>query len=359
MTAQYGQQVPFGWAFGTSPNTAVLDGSGDIIGGVFRAPKAGNIDRIAVYCTATAGTVPSYDARLDSVLNGYPNGIIAADRSGSVTPSANTLHLITLTTAYTVAKNELIATRLNSASATGSNNATFNLRINQTPAPGVSVNYHNRAVQDLSVGSYSAQLNFPCVVPVYSDGSYFPLCVPRAFLTPTDFSSTSTPDEIGVRWTQVGADRTVGGSSYIRMLASGSDWKMKLYKVSLGDSASPIAEATLTQSVENRGTTEEGLFQAYWSSTVDLEDGADYRLTTVPTSSNQVRVIKLTYGSEDMRKAMSHAYFTSRTRTADGDAGTWTDDTAASMMGVSPNVDQNNAVGGLITHPGMSGRLAA
>jgi hypothetical protein len=56
---------------------------------------------------------------------------------------------------------------------------------------------------------------------------------------------------------------------------------------------------------------------------------------------------------------MSHAYFTSRTRTADGDAGTWTDDTAASMMGVSPNVDQNNAVGGLITHPGMSGRLAA
>jgi hypothetical protein len=349
MTARYGS-INVGWIpWAMTPATAILDASGDKIGGVFMAQKDGTIDRLAAYCTAVAGSVPSYDFRLESVTNGFPSGsLIAANTNGGQVPTATTLHLVTMTASHIVAAGDLVAMVLNSASATGANNATFNGRVDSGPLlAGADYDWFwPRYAQDFSVGTYSAPSGHASFGPVYSDGSYMSWFSGNLANANNDFNIDSTPDERGNRWTQVGNERCIGALLYLRWVNADADFNVHLYAVADGDSASPIASFTADYTIYNRSTTFQDWFPVYWDG-VNLTDGADYRIACVPTTTSSVRpAVSYTAPSEAARQQMSHGYLTTRTRTANGNAGTWTDTVAAYTLGCVPIFDQSNAGGG-------------
>lgn len=355
-------QTAFQWPIGATATTVVLDASGDKAGGIFVADKALAITHIAAFASAVAGTVPAYDHRLESVSNGVPSGsLIAANTNGSNTPSAATLALVALTASYTPSIGELVATSVVSASATAGNNATFNHRMNILSMPASMASYFHQAMQDLSAGSWSEVATLPMIVPVYTDGTFMFLAVPQCTQSNVDPTNATTPDEIGLYWTQVGNKRSWGAGVYIRLITASSDFKLKLYAVANGDSAAPVAETSISYATYNRGTTKQGILPIAWSTTggfpatYDLVDGADYRLSIVPTSTNSLRLTKEAFGSANQRAAMSHPYYTTRTRTADGDAGTWTDDTSSTVLGFAPLVDQSNVAAGGSSRPTIIG----
>ena len=321
MTAVYGQRVPFPNATGTLA-TAILDASGDKIGGIFCAPKDGSIDRVQLYCSATAGTPPSYTVRLETLSGGFPSGSLAgANASGSVTPTASTLHTVTLTASLAVNTGDFFGIVLNSASADGTNNATFNYRSGLVWP--ISLGFP-RAVQDLSAGSWSLGSETPYIVPLYSDGEYFPLCVPNVSTVTTAYDSGTTPDEIGSLWVQAGKATCYGSLVHNRFVGGASDGTVKLYD----SSDNLLASASIT-GADIVHTTGNLFWRVHWDG-VTLNDGETCRLTMVPGSLTDMSIPVYTFASEAMRQAITHSSLTQRTN-----AGAWTND-AASFVATMP-----------------------
>lgn len=304
----------------------LLDAAGDRMAAVLIAPKAGTIDRLACWCTAVAGTVPSYDFRLEGVSAAAPTGsLIGTNTSGSFTPAASTLHVITMTASHVVAAGDPVAILLNSASATGANNATFQTRNSSNDNPIATFGSRfPQTLTDLSVGTWTEQSGLAVMSPVYTDGSYFPFVIPRVTAGTHDFNSGSTPDERGIRWTQPITGMCHGAAIYVRNIVASSDFKIQLYNTS-SDTVSPIVSKTYSYATYARSTSNAQILYIYWTP-VALAAGSDYRLTFVPTTTNNIRVASNVAPNEDIRKAWSQYYSTTRTRTLDGDAGSWTDD---------------------------------
>ncbi len=322
--------------------TAVLDAAGDKIGARIVCPKDGTIDRLACYCTAVSSPV-STDIRLETISAGAPSGtLFATNTSGSFTPAASTLHVITLTASTTVQAGDLIGVVLNAPTAGAGNTQTFNAR--NTHSGQHDYSHYPRAMQDLSAGSWSDASSHPTIVPVYSDGTYVNYCIPHASSTNTSFNNTSTPDERGIRWTQVGNSKCVGAILYIRGVAAGCNFNIKLYPTT-ADNAAPIASYTATASQFFISTSALGPTHFYWDG-IDLTDGTDYRLTIQPSTANNVLFQDIALPNADIRKATSHGYLTTRTRTADADDGAWTDTTTNYCSFLTPIFSQSNTVAG-------------
>jgi hypothetical protein len=241
-----------------------------------------------------------------------------------------------------------------------SNNATFNLRLPQTIFATGADPFYPAYVQDLSVGTFThPSTGVPCCVPLYSDGVYLPWCVPHVASSNSDFANNSTPDERGVRWTQIGNMTCAGASVYLRGLTAGGNANVKLYAVG-NDSAAPLASFTITHSTFFIGTGVQQVAEVHWAG-VDLTDGSDYRLTVQPSTTNTIRQTSLDLLSQAAREALSPYWQTTRTRTADGDAGAWTDDKNKFevLWPLFSALTSGAGGGGLLRHPGMSGGLSA
>lgn len=149
--------------------TLLLDASGDKIGGLFQANKAGTIDRIIAFCTATTGTVPTYNAELQTIGSNEPSGtILAAGASGTFTPSAGAWSEITLTTPVVVTLNQYFAAIVEHDSGTidGSNNATFRFRQTLPELTLLSAAMSNPST------SWSDNSAAPVIGVRYDDGTY-------------------------------------------------------------------------------------------------------------------------------------------------------------------------------------------
>jgi hypothetical protein len=305
--------------------TSVLDGPGDKLGGRFVAQKDGTINRIACYCTAVSSPV-STDARLESIAAGFPSGsLIAANTSGSFTPTAATLHLVTLTASYAVQAGELLATVLNAPTAGASNTQTFNVRQTTTLELGTggSGYLYPGSCQDLSAGVWSSLSGHPCIVPVYSDGTYMARCVPNSTSNTHDINNGSNPDERGNRWTQPVTADCIGAWFRFRQLTAGANWNIKLYPSS-PDNAAPIVNFAITGNTFTDAITNTWDPMVFWDP-VELTAGLDYRITFQPSTANNMRINRFSFANANLVAAMSQMIGTSRLRTADGDDGAWTD----------------------------------
>ena len=305
--------------------TALLDGPGDRIGSRFVAQKTGIIDRIACYCTAVASPVTT-EARLESISASYPTGtLLGTNTSGTFTPTASTVHVVPLTASYAVQAGELIAAVLNAPTATATNTQTFNLRttISMELVYAGSGFLYPSSCQNLTAGAWSSSPGYPCIVPVYSDGTWMSRGVTNPASVSVDFNNTTNPDERGNRWTQPVTAECIGAWLNVRQMVSGANWNIKLYPTTSADAAPwvtyPIVGNTFVDGTANSITP-----LIFWNG-IELKGGEDYRLTYQPTNANNIRVVRSTFASAVQAGTMSQMVGTSRLRTSDGDAGAWTD----------------------------------
>lgn len=328
--------TPTGWA---------LNNANDYLAGIVRFHKAGTIDRIACYCTVASDPAPSVDARLETVVGAVPSGTLkAGGASASFSPTALAINLVNLTTPFNVAVNELAACVLNAPLATPSVAASFHYRMNPSRL-GSYVGWLPSGLAKVDGAATWTPNGVATIVPVYSDGTYVPLMVPYAGNSQTTFGTTSTPDERGNRFTQPGRKRCIGCRVAVRFINANCAFKIHLYPLS-PNSASPIAESAVVDYATHAiNTSSLGTIEVFFPTPVWLEDGTEYRITMVPTTSFGPAIYSQTYLSAQARAACFHGCTTTRTRTGDGNDGAWTDD-ATKIEAITPLYDQEDTGGG-------------
>jgi len=238
---------------------------------------------------------------------------------------AGTVHLVPLTASYSVQAGELLAAVLNAPTATATNTQTFNLRLaaNMELLAGGSSFLYPMSCQNLSAGAWSTTGGPPCIVPVYSDGTWMARAATISSSVSVDFNNTSNPDERGNRWTQPVTAECIGAWLNVRQMVAGANWNIKLYPTTSADAAPWVTYSVIGNTFMD-GTVNSQSPMIFWDP-VELKAGVDYRLTYQPTTANNMRVSRITFASAVQAGTMSQMIGTSRLRTGDGDAGAWTD----------------------------------
>lgn len=286
-----------------SRTTQALNSSNTAIGVSFVAPRTGTIDRIRVYCFSTTGTAPSYTLQFEGLSNGTASGtILAANNSGTISPTATTAHTATLTTSVSVTKGSIYAITLRSASADGSNYATFNYYGKTWIEPTINSWPYVYSCTDYTTGpTWSTLSDFvPGISPVYDDDT---VVDGMGGLETTDSTTAGSTSKLGCRFTAPFDCDLNGWLVGLRDTGdSVTDWDVEVRTVT-GDTllATPITAGTTHQFV---GT---GNFVVWlpFSSNVSITSGTDYRILFAPQSGGSVFYIPyakpVTGGTEHMR----------------------------------------------------------
>jgi hypothetical protein len=326
--------------------------SGDRVGFVIQAPKAGTLHSFE-FRTSSVLNNPDNGVRLSfqSVAAGDPNGTQSQyrDITGTISASSWQTPPGPLTddgtdtgVKRTVTKGETFACVVDFVNFVASDSfAVTVLGINAAGQPIVT----NQYVADGSSGSYSKNTtNLPILALKYDDGSYGEFDVPIWPILATNsntFNSGSTPDERALRGQFSAPCRCAGGWARIDLDGPAD---LVLYD----NASSVLASASLN---ENWRSVNNGVpFRALWSSAVTLSAATTYRLAVKPTSGASIISYDFDVNSAGLMACVSGgAQFYGSTRT---NAGAWTDtttqrpvmgfildgfadDTAGSVAGVS------------------------
>lgn len=303
-----------------------LDATTDQLEFVFRMPEAATITRLGFRYGLRTGTPPTYIASLQGVDgSGNPDGIIkggGTPASVTFTPPANatwdgTYRNVTLDNSYAAVRGEELALVIAYSSGTvnGSNNSSIISR-----GDGVITNYPY--VIENNAGSRSR----PAAHTIFSVGSaskWFGL--PVLTSTTVTFDSTTTPDEIGMRFNMPGGFgdtyKVVGVSARLR-LAAGTTMVVALY-----DGTTALQNVTIDGDAARTaaaGRNHDIYFDEVSLSTLNF--GSTYRVAFQPQNAGTFTLDYASFNANEDLSAYDSGeefYYTSRT-----DAGAWTDDTA-------------------------------
>ena len=185
----------------TGTLTASLASSAHKAACMFKAPKAGTINRIGVYCTGVTGTPPDYRLNLQGVSGRVPDGSIKGSGSANVVIAsaswiASTLIRGTLGTPLTVAAGDDLAAVVehDAGSCDAFNLAQVLMRYSML---GQAASPHAAS----SSGSWSVASGVPCIVAYYDDDTVIPGCVQLSTLANNAITSASNPLYLATTWT--------------------------------------------------------------------------------------------------------------------------------------------------------------
>lgn len=314
--------------------SVTLNASGDRCAFVVTCPKSGTLDKFEFRTGAVANN-PDNGIRLSfqalDTSTGMPNGTQSQYRDITGTLSANAWQVPGLMTSdgtdtgtkRTVTAGEQIGCVVDFVSFVASD--TF------TVAPlslsvGSYVNGLNY-VADASNGTYTkSTAAFPNLALKYDDGTYaaFPLFMgPVLTATNTAFSSSSTPDEIGVVFQVPISCRVVGAWARV-------DPNADLAFVLYDNSGIDVRTVTIDSDLSRSGHTAN---VAHFSSSYTLSANTNYRLIVKPTTTSNINFSNYTLPGSGY--GTSHPMGATWVYTSRVNGGAFTDDnTKCCQMGL-------------------------
>lgn len=343
-----GARPPYG--HNTGPTTQVLDSVGDKIGTVLTAPDGSQpITHIDVYVTAIAGTSPTYRVVLEgyNATGGIPDGTDLGGGSPTLVtfqPVSTGLHHLALTNGFTPNAGDHLAAVLEYDSGTidGSNNATF---VRSTT--GSNLPSHPYCVSDTSGSWVKVADHNPAIAPVYNDGLIVPNCEIIIATSTGSYNSSSTPDEIGVRWIPNKTGTCIGAWLVGRRNSAAANWDCILY-----DSASvELVNVSFDgEAVASIGSNRQ--INVFWEG-ISVTAGSTYYLVAKPTTTSSILVNEQTFANAAHRASYNGAALM-KTEQTDGGGFTETDTEMRSIGPILSDIAAG-AGGGLLVHPGTSG----
>lgn len=258
-----------------SIGNVALDANGEKYGCVFQAPKTGSIRKV-LFRTNTVTTGDTVDVRVETVdlTTGNPSGtLFGTTTNGSqlvLLTEDNTTFTTTLTADASVTIGDYVAIAI-------VNGATGNMQLASYTDESLNFPYRDEFLG----GAWTKNGLQAAVLGVeYSDGSYAVIegMWPIATLTDTTFSSSSTPDEIGLVWTPPMDCRVCGFWLWADL---DGDATVVLYGT---DGVTELATVALDTNLR----TSTGSSVGYWrfAATAELAAGSTYRLVVRPGASN-------------------------------------------------------------------------
>lgn len=168
--------------------------------------------------------------------------------------------------------------------------------------------------------------NVPVVAAKYSDGEVISHYATNSGFSTISFSSSSDPDERGIKWTQPIDAVVFWVWLNVTFTSLTSDFEIVLY-----NSADNALSTTLIEPDLATGSCLTSLFLKHPITRTRLREGEIYRLTMKPTTTENITVNSMAYLDEDSRKAtFGFGHLTTRTN-----GGAWTD-TLTDAMQMTP-----------------------
>lgn len=318
MANVYGLTIPVP-SYSSAPVYAsyTLDATGEKAAFVLAAPKTGSIRKLS-FRTNTVTTPTDTDLRLESVsaTTGNPSGTLFGTNTNvtvaSASITANSWITGTLTADASVTKGELVAIVI---APSGSPNYTV--------AIASVINLAERlpypALYTTSWAKNSASAGCVCAFE-YSDGSYAftPWVFPySAFTTHSSISTSSTPDEIALKF-KMAAPVRVCGAWLLADLDGNAD-------IVLYDSDGSTALQTVSLDKDQRAVTSAGMLYITFPASQSLSANTYYRLAYKPSTVTGGAVYSGDVASAaifDQMEGGQNFHYSQRT-----DAGAWSDTT--------------------------------
>lgn len=306
----------------------LIDAAGEKAAFVFRVPRTGTIDRIGFSVrdvtnsqTLRGGLETTDATNFLPTGTQYGGSLVATQTS----PVANTFYELTLATAATATRGDIVAIVVQFDATVGS--VTIGKIDNQggtgiTAFPFVAAFTAAWAKNAGSIGANSVR---------YSDGVYEPIgmCVPTRTRADTSFNiNSASADEIGNRFTVPAPMRTIGFYSGVGH-ATATPVDYVLYEGSTVLSTVSVVAGLIAAS---------GYQAYYWDSPVTLAADIVYRLVAKATSTANVNVreaIMLNAGMFNMIPGGAEWHKTSRV-----DAGVFADDPLRRIWSLGLLIDQ-------------------
>ena len=298
----------------------IMDAAGEEVGFIFQAPATGTITKIS-YKTGTVTTSQSLQIGIYTVDgSGDPTTTAYGGMADAVqaTSASDTAYQVTLATPATAVQGDVVAVRIYWTSTAGSLRiigSAGNISDFTSGSTAHSFPYTNLKAGAGPAWSHSARS--PKFAVVYSDnsfyytgGNYTNATVPTA----QAIDSTTTPDEVGLKFTPAFKARLKG--AYVRIVPPpASTFDLVLY-----DSADGVLE-TLTVDGDQSGNTSSSTHYFIFDTSVTLTAGSIYRLVVKPTAT-ALSVYYHTINNDEFPANGLELDFIHTQRT---DAGAWTD----------------------------------
>lgn len=289
---------------------------------IIQAPKAGDITDVRFGLSAV-NTGCDLDIRIEGVdASGNPDGSLISAGANVVETIADTDDSIwkevTLGTPPTVTRGQVIAITYRVDSGTPIN---LDLQVGLGLCETMSTKFpYSRLYTGASWSGNNAHQ--PLIMLKYDGDTLWTVpmgCQPHRSQSSSSFStgSNSTPDERGLKFTAPKDLRVAG--CWVRTTNTGSDFDIVLY-----DSADSVLA---TASYDGEYSTGSGNAILLFDATVNLTEGATYRVVMKPTETSNTGFMSfdLFYTDCDL---MYGGSFTGTSRT---NAGAWTDDDSLMM----------------------------
>lgn len=300
-------------SFGASSfwKTFVLVAAGHKVAFIFRASKTGTIDKVG-FLVRTVAVAQTLKASLETVnpATGQPTGtLIAAGASGTVAPTTNTFHEVTLTTPPSVTINDYIALVIEFDSTGG------NVQIAAWDTQTSTGDYAQLPYCSHFVGSWSKQKFIPICSLKYNDATY-PVngMLPLKNQNEIGLNTGSTPDEVGLKFELPAQTKIKGLWLFIYLR---EPLTLKLYD------ENDILLDSVTFDPDITDDSAAGWNMWFFNSSITLEKNKTYRITVLPTTGTDIFVQYI----EVLNNAMLEQ-FTADEKfiwTQRADAGSWTD----------------------------------
>jgi hypothetical protein len=326
-----GGLVPLGLIeqFALALSNARLDASGEKLHAIFAPPITGNIDRVGFRVAAvTASETVRAGLYTVSLTTGLPTttgyGGMAV---GTVTPTANTFHEVTLATPATADPDDVIALGVEFDSAIG--NVDFSMQAANSGFPYV---VHN--------GSKSAGTMPLCAVR-YDDGVWYPISQSLQIQTidSAAFANNSTPDERALKFRQPFPSRLCG-VELLLTASAGADFDLVLD----GGAFSSVVLRAHDGDVFGSGGA--GRVYSFPIKTKrDLAANTDYYISLRPSTTTSITLREFSFGSAGMLDSLWGGQTACLSTRVNG--GAWTD-TTTTRPGIRPVFDQfDDGAGGV------------
>jgi hypothetical protein len=305
---------------GVGSTAIAMSASTDYVSTMFQIPRTGTVTGVK-FATSTVTTGATLTVTLETIVDSKPSGtLIDANATGTVV-IANTDDSVIKTVSFagnvSVTRGDFVCIKY--AVSSGTPNA-LNMRIG-VPQVSSGFPYNNNYIATTHAWAQGV-CSFSLT---YDDGDTTPMGI-MMYRTNTNVSASSTtsPDELGLKFTAPYSAAVTGAYWRTTTAANAQDVDLILYD------ASDNVVASQSFSKENFETASSGLnnsVRLLFDADVNILKGRTYRLVLKPTTSTTWTNIFQTLSDVTVDwEGLANIAYTYRT-----DAGAWTDDSTRTI----------------------------
>lgn len=218
------EPFPSGSSYPSVDNVVLLDASGEKYALIFRAPKTGTLDRFEVRLGAVTQAPASglkFSFQTVDLTTGHPDEVV--DENATVTAGLTAQAWVnpgSFSSGRSVTRGDLVAAVVEFAAWA----AGDSLQLSAWYGAGDVAPVHTTYADHKTVGAWAKNTSPPPFALRYTDGSYavIPGVHPASAVNAIGFTSSSTPDERGMRFTLPFAARLRGVLFRLENAASAS-----------------------------------------------------------------------------------------------------------------------------------------